>query len=97
MAECSETALQLVRHCDYLLGVTLQATKKLAASIQPSVNGRGGMHSKPSSKVKRNEVSDARRLELLLQVHSLLTSIVWVSARTVLSSCCCPDVLSAFL
>lgn len=57
------------RYCDYLLGVTLQATKKLAASIQPSVNGRSGMHSKPSSKGKRNEISDARRLELLLQVH----------------------------
>ncbi|KAK9840241.1 hypothetical protein WJX74_006074 [Apatococcus lobatus] len=58
-------------YCDYLLGVTLQACKKLAAGTHPSADGRSSMHSKPSNKTKRSEANDSRRLELILQSQEL--------------------------
>lgn len=65
----------LCRYCDYLLGVATQASKKMSASIPPDFNGRQSATSKPSSKSKRNEAVDSRRLQLVLEVTTSFLSM----------------------
>ncbi|KAK9867013.1 hypothetical protein WJX84_003646 [Apatococcus fuscideae] len=61
-------------YCDYLIGVGLQACKKMGAGIQAAANGRGGVASKPArsnAKPKRSEANDSRRLDLMLESQEM--------------------------